>query len=59
MRLALVTAGSLGDLQPMLALAIGLRRIPGAELVELTGVGHVAQVEAFPSFEKALHEFLR
>ena len=35
------------------------RRIPGAELVELPGVGHVPQVEAFPEFEKALLEFLR
>ena len=35
------------------------RRIPGAELVELPGVGHVPQVEAFPAFEKALLEFLR
>lgn len=35
------------------------RRIPGAELVELPGVGHVPQVEAFPAYEKALLEFLR
>jgi pimeloyl-ACP methyl ester carboxylesterase len=35
------------------------RRIPGAELVEIPGVGHVPQVEAFPEFEKALLEFLR
>jgi pimeloyl-ACP methyl ester carboxylesterase len=35
------------------------RRIPGAELVELPGVGHVPQVEAFPAFEKALLEFVR
>jgi pimeloyl-ACP methyl ester carboxylesterase len=35
------------------------QRIPGAELVELPGVGHVPQVEAFPAFEKALLEFLR
>ncbi|ABS25784.1 alpha/beta fold hydrolase [Anaeromyxobacter sp. Fw109-5] len=35
------------------------RRIPGAALVELPGVGHVPQVEAFPAFEKALLEFLR
>jgi pimeloyl-ACP methyl ester carboxylesterase len=35
------------------------QRIPGAELVELPGVGHVPQVEAFPLFEKALLEFLR
>ena len=34
-------------------------RIPGAELVEIPGVGHVPQVEAFPAFEKALLEFLR
>lgn len=34
-------------------------RIPGAQLVELPGVGHVPQVEAFPAFEKALLEFLR
>ena len=35
------------------------RRIPGAELVELPGVGHVPQVEAFPAFEKALLGFVR
>ena len=35
------------------------RRIPGAELVELPGVGHVPQVEAFPAFEKALLQFVR
>ncbi len=35
------------------------RRIPGADLVEIQGVGHVPQVEAFPAFEKALLEFLR
>ena len=35
------------------------RRIPGAELVELPGVGHVPQIQAFPAFEKALLEFLR
>jgi pimeloyl-ACP methyl ester carboxylesterase len=35
------------------------QRIPGADLVELAGVGHVPQVEAFPAFEKALLEFLR
>jgi pimeloyl-ACP methyl ester carboxylesterase len=35
------------------------QRIPGAELVELPGIGHVPQVEAFPAFEKALLEFLR
>jgi pimeloyl-ACP methyl ester carboxylesterase len=34
-------------------------RIPGAELVEIPGVGHCPQVEAFPAFEKALLEFLR
>jgi pimeloyl-ACP methyl ester carboxylesterase len=34
------------------------RRIPGAELVELPGVGHVPQVEAFPAFERELHRFL-
>jgi pimeloyl-ACP methyl ester carboxylesterase len=34
-------------------------RIPGADLVELPGVGHVPQVEAFPAFERALLEFLR
>jgi pimeloyl-ACP methyl ester carboxylesterase len=34
-------------------------RIAGAELVELAGIGHVPQVEAFPAFEKALLEFLR
>jgi hypothetical protein len=27
--------------------------------VEIPGVGHVPQVEAFPAFEKALLEFLR
>lgn len=35
------------------------RRIPGAELIELSGVGHVPQVEAFPAFEEALLGFLR
>jgi pimeloyl-ACP methyl ester carboxylesterase len=42
--------------------ALGKRtrdRIPGAELVELAGVGHVPQVEAFPAFEKALLDFVR
>jgi pimeloyl-ACP methyl ester carboxylesterase len=33
--------------------------IPGAELAELPGVGHVPQVEAFPAFEKALLDALR
>jgi pimeloyl-ACP methyl ester carboxylesterase len=35
------------------------RRIPGADLVELPGIGHVPQVEAFPAFEQALLGFLR
>jgi pimeloyl-ACP methyl ester carboxylesterase len=35
------------------------QRIPGADLVELPGVGHVPQVEAFAAFEKALLEFVR
>jgi len=34
-------------------------RIPGSRLVELPGVGHAPQVEAFPSFEKALLGFVR
>ena len=34
-------------------------RIPGSRLVEIPGVGHAPQVEAFPSFEKALLGFLR
>ncbi len=34
-------------------------RIPGARLVEIPGVGHVPQVEAFPVYERALLEFLR
>ncbi|BDG07937.1 alpha/beta fold hydrolase [Anaeromyxobacter paludicola] len=34
------------------------QRIPGARLVEIPGVGHVPQVEAFPAFEKALLGFL-
>jgi len=34
-------------------------QIPGASLVEIPGVGHVPQVEAFPAFEKALLDFLR
>lgn len=34
-------------------------RIPGAKLVELPGIGHVPQVEAFPAFEEALLGFLR
>jgi pimeloyl-ACP methyl ester carboxylesterase len=34
-------------------------RIPGAELVELEGVGHVPHVEAFERFEEALLGFLR
>jgi pimeloyl-ACP methyl ester carboxylesterase len=42
--------------------ALGKRardRIPGAELVEIEGVGHVPQVEAFPAFERALLDFVR
>jgi pimeloyl-ACP methyl ester carboxylesterase len=35
------------------------QRIPGARLVELPGLGHVPQVEAFPAFEKALLDVLR
>jgi pimeloyl-ACP methyl ester carboxylesterase len=35
------------------------REIRGAQLVEIPGVGHVPQVEAFPAFERALLEFLR
>jgi pimeloyl-ACP methyl ester carboxylesterase len=35
------------------------QRIPGALLVEIPGVGHVPQVEAFPAFERALVGFLR
>jgi pimeloyl-ACP methyl ester carboxylesterase len=35
------------------------RRIPDADLVELPGVGHVPQVEAFPAFEQALLGFIR
>lgn len=34
-------------------------RIPGAALVELPGVGHVPQVEAFPAYLEALVGFLR
>jgi pimeloyl-ACP methyl ester carboxylesterase len=33
--------------------------IPGAQLIELAGVGHVPQVEAFPAFRDALLQFLR
>ncbi len=33
--------------------------IPGAELVELPGVGHIPQVEAFDAYEQALVGFLR
>lgn len=33
-------------------------RIPGSRLVEIPGVGHVPQVEAFQAFEKALLEFV-
>ncbi len=33
-------------------------RIAGSRLVELPGVGHVPQVEAFPAFERALLDFL-
>ena len=33
-------------------------RIPGSRLVELPGVGHVPQVEAFPAFERILLGFL-
>jgi len=32
--------------------------IPGAQLVEIEGVGHVPQVEAFPRYEQALLGFL-
>lgn len=35
------------------------RRIPGARLVELPGVGHVPQVEASLRWEEALLDFLR
>ncbi|HET7753196.1 MAG TPA: alpha/beta hydrolase [Anaeromyxobacteraceae bacterium] len=35
------------------------QRIPGSQLVEIPGIGHVPQVEAFPAFEKALLEFVR
>ncbi len=35
------------------------QRIPGSRLVEIPGVGHVPQVEAFPAFERALLGFLR
>jgi pimeloyl-ACP methyl ester carboxylesterase len=35
------------------------RRIPGSDLVELEGVGHVPQVEAFPAFERALLGFVK
>jgi pimeloyl-ACP methyl ester carboxylesterase len=34
------------------------RAIPGAALVELPGIGHVPQVEAFPKWETALLAFL-
>jgi pimeloyl-ACP methyl ester carboxylesterase len=34
-------------------------QIPHSQLVEIPGVGHVPQVEAFPAFEKALLGFLR
>lgn len=33
--------------------------IPGADLVELPGVGHIPQVEAFDAYEQALVRFLR
>lgn len=33
--------------------------IPGAKLAELTGVGHVPQVEAFPKYREELFEFLQ
>jgi pimeloyl-ACP methyl ester carboxylesterase len=33
--------------------------IPGAQLIELAGVGHVPQIEAFPAFRDALLQFLR
>ena len=33
--------------------------IPGAQLIELAGVGHVPQVEAFPAFRDALLQLLR
>lgn len=35
------------------------RAIPSAVLVELPGVGHCPQVEAFPQWEKALLDFVR
>jgi pimeloyl-ACP methyl ester carboxylesterase len=33
--------------------------IPGAKLVEIEGVGHLPQVEAFPRYRDALLAFLR
>jgi pimeloyl-ACP methyl ester carboxylesterase len=35
------------------------QRVAGSRLVEIPGVGHVPQVEAFPVFERALLGFLR
>jgi pimeloyl-ACP methyl ester carboxylesterase len=32
--------------------------IPGAKLVEIAGAGHLPQVDSFPSYEKALLDFL-
>jgi pimeloyl-ACP methyl ester carboxylesterase len=33
--------------------------VPGAQLIELPGIGHVPQVEAFPQYRNALLKFLR
>lgn len=35
------------------------KAIPGAELIELPGVGHCPQIEAFDAWSKALLEFVR
>lgn len=48
-------AQKLGDYPALGRLA--KQRIPGAKLVELKGVGHVPQFEAFDSYIKALTEF--
>jgi pimeloyl-ACP methyl ester carboxylesterase len=51
------SAASLGDYTQLGKHARNL--IPGAQLLELGGVGHVPQVEAFPAFRDALLQFLR
>jgi pimeloyl-ACP methyl ester carboxylesterase len=50
-------ASRLGD-YPALGKAAA-KRIPGARLVEIGDAGHLPQVEAFPTYSKALLDFIR